>query len=999
MLGQEALIGRNSLPPTPNEFMTMSLPPISSAFSNMEPGFDVDLPSANELETDTSTSAGQRSAANTESKELAPRPEMKTKKRKREDDGMAIGGAISEECGDDGSEISTVALILERPTKHRRLTPVDADTRDRVSQAIAKGDLDGLIKSIDACPGCLDHPHSLSAATPLLEAVWWGQIGIVGWLLKQGADPNFVGDRYEAFEIEDGSEKLSEDLRERFKPKLQQLRGLSVAEAPVLGGSALLHAATHGELELVKLLIAYGAEVNPEYKFSSPLAGAVAAGHRDVVSYLLQQGADPLMDFFVGTIYLENASAIALKSGQMEIFRVLMESIADENIDDALKKIFCRLENSLSLAHMECLTSAFPDLLKKILEMQSAGGQPWLLELMLKQKKCEIVKFLIDHGVKWKFRSENDLLLAVNVSEDANLVELMLHNIKQQVHKEKFINLCLHQNLKKASTGPGGARIRVCNRWLIVELNASPLFVNEADAKDFPSSLPRVDEYLFHFAVGIGARLEVEWFLERHPAADFHFPGKYGRYPVELAAAAEDEELFHICTNMASGGIRDRMVLLWQQFFDRAALEHQDPISYEFLKKKLLEVGIDPRPSLLENIIDSGHWKSLEFYFATEDVLPDNLSIAVADAAPATDRLMFSDLHFNMSLLKKPWTAVENSLAWNGSTTAAVILESLSRQMGKTGKKFIPSVSKLGRNFGMTGVIIERTIETHAMLNFVRNALLGGMPNPGGLASQFANFMAYWLPATNACDWYLSSDSMYGNPKAFSADFCTALTGRAFRQLDDLHQEGKRRQQAWGRRIADELPALCLRCVDSQTGDVDKPALQLELIQRDMVAPNAIRLADLMQRCYPAASAMTSSVLQNPALYLRHFSAQFATEMGKLIGGDEDNQSNQRATADATILLGKPEYRQLNLPVGMSIDLEVQAARLLPELVWWQMDAIFNCFGKVIDGQAENYARVFETFLKFKKAITNLGFNAMQIAALRPDFDWDKVGSGWRTGW
>jgi hypothetical protein len=59
--------------------------------------------------------------------------------------------------------------------------------------------------------------------------------------------------------------------------------------------SWLCHAATYGGLELVKLLIQLGLDINKTdaRQLTSPLQNAIANGHVELVEFLLQQGADP----------------------------------------------------------------------------------------------------------------------------------------------------------------------------------------------------------------------------------------------------------------------------------------------------------------------------------------------------------------------------------------------------------------------------------------------------------------------------------------------------------------------------------------------------------------------------------------------------------------------------------------------------------------------------------------------------------------------------------
>ena len=69
-------------------------------------------------------------------------------------------------------------------------------------------------------------------------------------------------------------------------------RGADVNKANALGESALMHAAWRGNLEAVRWLLAKGARVNSGSMRWSPLHYAVFAGHWEVANQLLLSGAD-----------------------------------------------------------------------------------------------------------------------------------------------------------------------------------------------------------------------------------------------------------------------------------------------------------------------------------------------------------------------------------------------------------------------------------------------------------------------------------------------------------------------------------------------------------------------------------------------------------------------------------------------------------------------------------------------------------------------------------
>ncbi len=929
-------------------------------------------------------------------------PAMTTKKRKREvGDYMDVGGATSEESGDEGVEYVPEQTSSEPAFKRRRTLPVDDATRQRVSDAITGGDQEALKKILAACPGCLNYKSDSSHATPLLEAVWWGQTGIVRWLLEQGADPNLCCTGYYAEHCTDTQcTDLDEALRERYRLKLEALEGLISVGAYVLGQSALVHASLHGDMELIKLLVSFKAEVNGSGNGMTPLMGAVAAAHADIVRHLLHNGAEPAKECEKGNGDMQEANALstALCLQEMEIFQMMLATLAEGQRAAALQDAIARSADTLSVATLESLTESFPQWMSTILQSESPTGQSWLLELVLDKWNLELVRFLIDQGSVYKFRSDKDLSIAANVSPDKELIALMLKSIDSPDLRGKFASLCLYRNLYFRTFHDADDEVSDCNRWLIAEALVLPLFVPEVDINLGENPRMPVD-HLFHAAVSTGAEEEVFSFLQKYGVGYFHFIGKQGKFPIELATTLDDSELFTALSHQLSSGNKDLELPLWSQLFERAAMEHQDAKAYEFLKNRLVQVSanfaFDTLISVANKAIYAQYWKALEFIVTRAPIVPTADLINKINSIYGEKRIMINDILFLIKSFNFTERSHRDRDCWENSVSASQVLDALSRQVGKSSEKFMAGCTKLGRASGMTGIVMERSIETQAMLSFIRQALLGSGSNPDGFGSQFSNFIAYWLPVTDAWHWYLTSDSMYNQAKAPSSEFCDEITRLSLRQIDDLHQAGKRWQDGWARQIYGELPALCLRCVDMETDELDRESLQHELIQRDIVAPNAIRLASLMQRAYQSARALTASALQSPARQLQQFSMQFAIELAKLINDSEDRQVSQRISADTMQQLDQFEYRRLNLPTGMTPEFELQAQEILAELAWWQLDALFRCFGKSVDGQADAYTRDYGPFLKLKNEFKEKKYlHGIDLSQIRRGLENTKIGSG-----
>lgn len=92
--------------------------------------------------------------------------------------------------------------------------------------------------------------------------------------------------------------------------------------------TALWAASTGGHLEIVKILVARGAEVNKStLTLSTPLRGASFHGHLDVMEFLLNNGAEINTPNCIG----QSPLCIAAMRGQMSAVRYLVEKGADLN--------------------------------------------------------------------------------------------------------------------------------------------------------------------------------------------------------------------------------------------------------------------------------------------------------------------------------------------------------------------------------------------------------------------------------------------------------------------------------------------------------------------------------------------------------------------------------------------------------------------------------------------------------------------------------------------
>ena len=140
--------------------------------------------------------------------------------------------------------------------------------------------------------------------------------------LDAGLDPDFLADRVGTglmFSAWFGDIPMME---------LLVARGADVNKANALGESALMHAAWRGKLEAVKWLLARGARVNSEPMRWSPLHYAVFAGHWEVANHLLLKGADINARIANGSSVL----MMAVYEGHEPLVRRLLARGADPGI-------------------------------------------------------------------------------------------------------------------------------------------------------------------------------------------------------------------------------------------------------------------------------------------------------------------------------------------------------------------------------------------------------------------------------------------------------------------------------------------------------------------------------------------------------------------------------------------------------------------------------------------------------------------------------------------
>lgn len=242
--------------------------------------------------------------------------------------------------------------------------------------------------------------------TALHGAVKSGNSEITAYLLNHHAEINAPNETY-------GS-PLYVAAENGYHAIVQQLL-VRKADANLHGGievTALNAAVCNGDLEIVKLLVGNGAELNPsvEYEDGNALGAACSYGHAEIAEYLLQQGCDFTKKDSEGSSPLEAAA----EGGYADIVKLLLQYDKDpESHERALVKAAENGEVDVVLVLVaECPTIKRSDAFYSaassgytgvVKALTNAGVEPDVLEKSLYEavdyQYDETVEVLLDMGI------------------------------------------------------------------------------------------------------------------------------------------------------------------------------------------------------------------------------------------------------------------------------------------------------------------------------------------------------------------------------------------------------------------------------------------------------------------------------------------------------------------------------------------------------------------------------------------------------------------------
>lgn len=182
------------------------------------------------------------------------------------------------------------------------LMEAGADTNGALAAAASIDNVESAEAFVDAGAAV----NGVGGWTPLEEALYWRNQGMIDLLLKRGASVHNLRmaaalgrvELIESFFNPDGS----------LKPEAGKIDwpfgNLSCVEQPTdsdesrdIVNNAFVYACAHNRVEAAKLLLQKGAEINaipPGFDYAgTALHNAALHGQREMVEFLIEQGADP----------------------------------------------------------------------------------------------------------------------------------------------------------------------------------------------------------------------------------------------------------------------------------------------------------------------------------------------------------------------------------------------------------------------------------------------------------------------------------------------------------------------------------------------------------------------------------------------------------------------------------------------------------------------------------------------------------------------------------
>ena len=304
------------------------------------------------------------------------------------------GGQTALIAAVSGGHANTVGVLLEGGA---RVNEMKRDTTALV-EAARSGHAEMVRILLE---GGADASEARTRQSPLVAAISSGEWDVVGQLLDGGAavdgDTLFAAVRTEEMAVID-----------------LVLRSGATADMPTgYGRTALSFASSLGNIEIVKRLIAEGADVNAPSSFHSPLEAATGKGHVKTVKLLLESGAQVREKTLVlaapqgGELLQLLLETRAAQSGAtMEVSPEMLGTAAQAGNVSALKFLIAtdpdlavRDQRALVVAGFNGQLDVIRVLLEAGADVNQSGENGWTALMRASYRgHIEVMQFLIDNG-------------------------------------------------------------------------------------------------------------------------------------------------------------------------------------------------------------------------------------------------------------------------------------------------------------------------------------------------------------------------------------------------------------------------------------------------------------------------------------------------------------------------------------------------------------------------------------------------------------------------
>lgn len=304
---------------------------------------------------------------------------------------------------------------------------VDSKTVEEFFQALKKQELNTVKRMIDSEKDIINAFDS-SGRTALINASRSGHLELVRLLLDEGANPNLQI----SSGLYKGETALHEAIRHNEMEVIHQLLKSKVIKLDVKndsGRTPLMVASERDDIDIVKLLIGAGADLNVQipsglYKGETALHIATRQNHQEVVQHIIYGGADLNIKEDGGKTPLMMAS----ERGNLEIAKMLIAAGADVNVQ--IPGGLYKGQTALHIATRVNKIDVVQELVnapKINLNIQDSSGETPLMIASEKGNK-EVTQMLINAGANPNIQKPSGLYkgqTALHIASRINRIEIV----------------------------------------------------------------------------------------------------------------------------------------------------------------------------------------------------------------------------------------------------------------------------------------------------------------------------------------------------------------------------------------------------------------------------------------------------------------------------------------------------------------------------------------------------------------------------------------------